>query len=125
MHRPSPRRAACLLSAIALGAVSPLGAQRAAPPRFSGVQPPTLEAPRERYATPALTDSSATRSHTGEGALIGGVIGVTLASSFLLLYCDGVDNACDVAELGRAMVIIALPPTLVGALIGSAVHTRR
>ncbi|HEX8905462.1 MAG TPA: hypothetical protein VF771_11495, partial [Longimicrobiaceae bacterium] len=59
------------------------------------------------------------------GALIGGAVGVVAASVFLLGFCSDPDALCETDEYARALFYIALPPTVVGALIGSLVRTGR
>jgi len=57
--------------------------------------------------------------------LIGGLVGVSAATVFLIGFCDGPDTACGADEIGRAPVVIAVPCAAVGELIGSLVRTER
>jgi hypothetical protein len=65
----------------------------------------------------------ATRSHTKTGLLIGGLIGVTATTVFLVAFCSDPDTSCGADEVGRAVLIIAVPCAAVGALVGSLVRT--
>jgi hypothetical protein len=66
---------------------------------------------------------AATRNHTGTGLLIGGLVGAAATTLFLVAFCVDPDTACGADEVGRAVVVIALPFAAVGALIGSLVRT--
>lgn len=70
-------------------------------------------------------DSLSTRSHTGTGLLIGGLVGAAATAIFLAGFCSDPDTQCGADEVGRAVLIIAVPPALVGMLIGSLIRTRR
>ncbi len=62
------------------------------------------------------------RANTATGALVGLLVGGAATAAFLAGFCGG-DTLCETDEVVRAFAIIAAPPTLVGALIGSAVRT--
>jgi len=70
-------------------------------------------------------DSLSTRSHTGTGLLIGGLVGSVATAVFLAGFCSDPDTQCGADEVGRAVLIITVPPALVGMLIGSLIRTRR
>jgi hypothetical protein len=72
---------------------------------------------------PPQRDSLRTRSHTGTGLLVGGLIGVAATTVFLIGFCSDSDTECGIDEVGRAVVLIAVPAAAVGALIGSLIHT--
>ena len=88
-----------------------------------------------RPAGPALRTAAAaqlvpigaagTRSHTGKGLLIGGIVGAVATSVFLVGFCSDPDSSCGADEVGRAVLIIGLPPALAGAVIGSLIRTPR
>jgi hypothetical protein len=58
------------------------------------------------------------------GLLIGSVVGAAATGAFLAAFCSDPDTKCGADEVVRAVVIIAVPPALVGALIGSLVRTK-
>jgi hypothetical protein len=66
-----------------------------------------------------------TRTHTRTGLLIGSVVGVAATTVFLVGFCGDPDTACQADEIGRAVVLIALPCAAAGALIGWLVRTER
>ena len=70
-------------------------------------------------------DTLGTRSHTGTGLLIGGVVGAVATTVFLAGFCSDPDTQCGADEVGRAVLFIAVPSALVGTLIGSLVRTQR
>ena len=67
--------------------------------------------------------SAAARSHTKTGLLVGGIIGLAATTVFLIGFCGDPDTACGIDEVGRAVLIIAVPAAAVGALIGSLIHS--
>lgn len=64
-----------------------------------------------------------TRSHTGTGLLIGGIVGAAASTVFLIGFCGDPDTSCGIDEVGRATLFIAVPCAAAGALIGSLVRT--
>ena len=70
-----------------------------------------------------LERRAATRSHTGTGLLIGGIVGAGATTVFLIGFCGDPDTACGADEVGRAVLFIGLPITAAGALIGSLIRT--
>ncbi len=87
---------------------------------------PTLESETTVPLVPVpheLTGAE-THSHTMTGLLIGGLVGVAPTGLFLAAFCSDPDTQCGADEVGRAVVIIAVPPALVGALIGSLIKTK-
>jgi hypothetical protein len=79
----------------------------------------------DRDALARGVEAPATRSHTKTGLLIGGLVGVTATTLFLVAFCSDPDTACGADEIGRAVLFIAVPCAAVGALIGSLVRTER
>ena len=71
------------------------------------------------------TDTLSTRSHTGTGLLVGGIVGAVATTVFLAGFCSDPDTQCGADEVGRAALFIAVPSALVGTLIGSLVRTKR
>lgn len=71
------------------------------------------------------TDTLGTRSHTGTGLLVGGIVGAVATTVFLAGFCSDPDTRCGADEVGRAVLFIAVPATLVGTLIGSLIRTKR
>jgi len=65
----------------------------------------------------------ATRSHTGTGLLIGGLVGAAVTTVFLIGFCSDPDTSCQADEVGRAALVFAVPAAAVGALIGWLVRT--
>lgn len=63
------------------------------------------------------------RSHTGTGLLVGGLIGAAATTLFLVTFCGDPDTACGGDEVGRAVLVIAVPCAAAGALIGSLIQT--
>ncbi len=102
-----------LVSILLLGGARAVQAQVAARPL------PTWEATLPRGA--GIQDS--TRSHTGTGLLVGGIVGVTAATVFLIGFCADPDTKCEMDEVGRALLFIAVPTAALGALIGSLIHS--
>ena len=74
---------------------------------------------------PWRSDTLGTRSHTGTGLLIGGLVGGVATALFLAGFCSDPDTQCGADEVGRAVLLIAVPAALVGTLIGSLIRTRR
>jgi hypothetical protein len=68
-------------------------------------------------------ESLQSRSHTGTGLLIGGIVGAAATTIFLIGFCSDSDTRCELDEVGRAVLFIAVPVAAVGALIGSLIHT--
>jgi hypothetical protein len=119
--RPGP--AGVLTTVLLLGTVQILSGQ-ALGPRLTTWRP-TLEneitvplAPFRQELT-----SAETHSHTLTGLLIGGLVGVVATGVFLAGFCSDADTQCGADEVGRAVVIIAVPPAIVGAVIGSLIRT--
>ena len=90
-----------------------------------------LDAPEtaQRHFTPISgpwrSDTLSTRSHTGTGLLIGGLVGGVATAVFLAGFCSDADTECGADEIGRAVLFIAVPTALVGTLIGSLIRTKR
>jgi hypothetical protein len=74
-------------------------------------------------ALPGAWQPGRSRSHTGTGLLVGALVGVAAATVFLIGFCDDPDTKCEIDEVGRAVVFIAVPVAAVGALIGSLIRT--
>ncbi|HEX6747498.1 MAG TPA: hypothetical protein VF092_09445 [Longimicrobium sp.] len=126
MHIHRARTAGFLLITLLLGGAGSLRAQMAAPSSASWrAEAPVLAT--QPLAAPAgafVADTAARRGHTKEGLLIGGIVGVAAAGLFLAGFCDDSDSPCQGDEYARALVYIALPPAVVGALIGTLIRTK-
>jgi hypothetical protein len=118
------RRSVVLLAALILGTAHILPSQALAPspPAWR----PTLrnESPGRIGPVSQVVTSSGTHSHTLTGLLIGSVVGAAATGVFLALFCSDPDTRCGAHEVGRAVVIIAIPPAVAGAVIGSLVRTK-
>ena len=121
-----------LLPALALGRPPSLYAQAAAPPlptwHAGSSLPGDAATQRWAWGTTPLTPSVKspdTRSHTWTGLLIGGLVGGAATAVFLTGFCGDPDTACGADEVGRAVVLIAVPAAAAGALIGSLIRTER
>jgi hypothetical protein len=117
-----------IVAVLFLGSSAGLKAQAMAPLISSWQVPPLPDTTvNTRWVNHAdlvpRQDSTATRSHTGTGLLVGGLIGVAATTVFLIGFCDDPDTRCGIDEVGRALVIIALPAAALGALIGSLIHS--
>jgi hypothetical protein len=109
-----------LLTVLLFGSTGGVEAQVAARPL------PTWQAALPSHAGNthwAWQDSTATRSHTGTGLLVGAIVGVSAATVFLIGFCDDPDTECGADEVGRAVLFIAVPTAALGALIGSLIHS--
>jgi hypothetical protein len=104
------------LLVLALGLVHPpvLQAQRAQPPLASWQGELLPPEPAGRFES---------RSHTGTGLLVGGLVGLAATGLFLVAFCSDADTSCGAGEVGRAVLVIAVPFAMVGALIGSLSST--
>jgi len=107
--------------AQAQAATAPLPAWRAEPSATDGV----LSWQRAWDVAPALwpVDSPEKHSHTWTGLLVGGLVGGAATAVFLAAFCGDPDTSCGADEVGRAVVIIAVPVAAAGALIGSLIRT--
>ena len=103
-------------------AISPLPTWNAEPLGDSATR--YLTWAREPHVPPSETQAT-TRSHTKTGLLVGGLIGATATTVFLVGFCSDPDTACGADEVGRAVLFIAVPCAAVGALIGSLVRTEQ
>jgi hypothetical protein len=125
-----------ILTLLAIGLC--LGSSAKLQGQALGVPPPSwssdgvsLDAPEtvQRYVIPASgpwrSDTLGTRSHTGTGLLIGGLVGGVATALFLAGFCSDPDTQCGADEVGRAVLFIAVPAALVGTLIGSLIRTKR
>jgi hypothetical protein len=123
------RPLALLLTTLWLGGVEGLEAQ-AVTARMPTWRP-ALQAEVSRGAWARRTgpllpaeSSSQTHSHTWTGLLIGSLVGAAATAVFLTAFCSGADTQCGADEVGRAVVIIAVPAAVAGALIGSVIRSR-
>ena len=62
---------------------------------------------------------AASRDHTTTGLLIGAAVGAAATTAFLIAFCSDSDTVCQADEVGRAALIIGVPITALGALIGA------
>jgi hypothetical protein len=113
-------RRGLLVIAPVLVCISSLEAQIATP-AFPTWDPELLWQPHERMLT--FDARQGTRSHAGTGLLIGGLVGAAATTIFLIGFCSDSDTKCEADEVGRAVLFIAVPAAVIGALIGSLVHT--
>jgi hypothetical protein len=126
-HR-SGSMAPILLAGLALGNFHALAAQ-AGPSPWPTWHAELWSQPLARQWTPGVdgrpagTATSQTHSHTLTGLLIGGVVGAAATGVFLAGFCSDPDTQCGADEVGRAVLIIGVPPALLGALIGSLIRT--
>jgi hypothetical protein len=68
-----------------------------------------IESPIRVAPVPQAAASSETRSHTLTGLLVGGLVGATATGLFLAVFCSDADTQCGADEVGRAVLIIAVP----------------
>ena len=115
-------RAACTTGLLLLSLVSTpsLQAQKMAPP-LTGWDAGLLW--QDRTRVPHVLSQQGRRSHTGTGLLVGAVIGAAATTVFLIGFCSDADTKCEMDEVGRAVLFIAVPAAALGALIGSLIHT--
>jgi hypothetical protein len=114
-----------LLTILLLASVQDLRSQALAP-RLEGWRPP-VPSPGSVHLAPVshAVANSETRSHTLTGLLIGGLVGAAATGLFLAAFCSDADTQCGADEVGRAVLIIAVPPAVVGAVVGSLIRTKR
>lgn len=113
-----------LLAVLLLGTAQILPSQVLAP-RLTAWRPTLRTASTGRMVpVPQVVASSETHSHTLTGLLIGGLVGAVATGVFLVAFCGDPDTQCGADEVGRAVLIIAVPPAVVGAVIGSLIRTK-
>jgi hypothetical protein len=117
------------LSVLLLGSLDHLEAQAAPPPLPTWHPQLPNEARPRSWASSAgpllpVEPGSRTHSHTWTGLLIGGLVGGAATAVFLAGFCGDPDTQCGADEVGRAVVIIAVPAAAAGALIGSLIRTK-
>lgn len=113
-----------LLAVLLLGTAQSLPSQ-ALTPRLTAWRPTLRTASTVRMApVPQMVASSETHSHTLSGLLVGSLVGAVATGVFLAAFCSDADTQCGADEVGRAVVIIAVPPAVVGAVIGSLIRTK-
>lgn len=113
-----------LLAVLVLGTARSLPSQALAPRLTSWRPILRTERPVRVPPDPRMVTSSETHSHTVTGLVIGSLVGVAAAGVFLAAFCSDPDTQCGADEVGRALVIIAVPPAVVGAAIGSLIRTK-
>jgi hypothetical protein len=115
---------AALLAVLFLGTAQILPSQALAP-RLTAWRPTLRIESTVRVASfPRMEASSESHSHTLTGLLIGSVVGAVATGVFLAAFCSDSDTQCGADEVGRAVLIIAVPPAVVGAVIGSLIRTK-
>ncbi len=73
-----------------------------------------------------LEVSQGITSHTGLGAGIGFVIGTVVGGALVIGVCtDEFLGPCTIGQVAAGLAITILPPTALGALIGSAIRTEQ
>lgn len=105
-----------------------LAAQALAPPlrdwhSYRPIQTFRLILATDVRLPPFPATPSPEHGHTMTGLLIGGLVGTVATGVFLAAFCSDPDTQCGADEVGRAILIIAVPPTVVGAVIGSLIRT--
>jgi hypothetical protein len=125
--RATPR--GLLLAALLVGSTDLLAAQALAPPlpnwRLGQPAETSLSLAATAAASlPRLDLDSRGHSHTMTGLLIGGLVGAAATGVFLAAFCSDPDTRCEGDEVGRAVVLIAVPSAVVGAIIGSLIRTK-
>ena len=130
MCRHILRTTGVLLTIILLGSGPELQAQAATVPLPTWRAEPALTGDiiSRQWAwgvAPAVGPAEGPRkhSHTWTGLLVGGLVGGAAAAVFLAAFCNDPDTECGADEVGRAVVIIAVPVAAAGALIGSLIRT--
>lgn len=123
------RSSVALLAIFALTSTQPGAAQALVPPlprwRPQRIGPPAPSMLTSDLRVPAYpAGQSSGHRHTVTGLVIGGIIGAVATGVFLAAFCSDSDTHCGADEVGRAFVIIAVPPALLGAAIGSLVRTK-
>ena len=106
------------LAALLLGSTTTAESQTAARPLTSW----HAELPSDPAPQGGGWQGAAARSHAKTGLLVGGIIGLAATTAFLIVFCDDPDTACGIDEVGRAVVIIAVPVAAAGTLIGALIH---
>lgn len=76
-------------------------------------------------AVQGIEISRGTHAKTLTGAAVGLAAGTVATALFLAAFCSDSDTLCETDEYLRAFAIIALPPTGVGAIVGSLVRVER
>jgi hypothetical protein len=113
-----------LLAVMLLGTAQILSGQALAP-RLTSWRPARWTEGAVRVAPVPRVASAETHSHTLTGLLIGGLVGAGATGLFLAVFCSDADTQCGADEVGRAVLIIAVPPAVLGAVIGSLIRTKR
>lgn len=127
---PSHSRSSVALLAIFALTSTQLGAAQALVPPLPRWRPQRIGPPAPSMLAADLwvpsypTVQSSGHRHTVTGLVIGGIIGTVATGVFLAGFCSDSDTHCGADEVVRAFVIIAVPPALVGAAIGSLVRTK-
>ncbi len=117
-------RAGVLVAVLLLGTPQFLPGQSLAP-QLTAWSPTLRTQSVVRIATvPQDTATAETHSHTVTGLLIGGSVGLVATGLFLSVFCSDSDTQCGADEVARAVAIIAVPPAVVGAVIGSLIRTK-
>ena len=122
-------RGSALLAVVILASTKPLAAQALGPPLpcWRAERPAQTGRPVSLADVRILLHSpveSPRHSHTRTGLLIGGLVGAAATGAFLAAFCSDPDTRCGANEVARAVIIIALPPTVLGAAIGSLIRTK-
>jgi hypothetical protein len=118
------RAAGPLVVALLLGTARILPCQALAPPQPAGRLTLAPAATRRLAPLAQALARPETHSHTLTGLLIGASVGAAATGLFLAAFCSDPDTRCGTNEFARAVLIIALPPAAVGALIGSLIRTK-
>jgi hypothetical protein len=119
------KRSHGLLLVVILGTARTLTGQVLAPHLTSWRPARWTESAVHVAPVPRVVESAETHSHTLTGLLIGGLVGAGATGLFLGVFCNDADTQCGADEVGRAVLIIAVPPAVLGAVIGSLIRTKR
>jgi hypothetical protein len=118
------RTTGLFLAVLLVGTAQTLPSQALAPRLTAWRSTLWTESPVRGALVPQVVASSETHSHTLTGLLIGSLVGAAATGLFLAAFCSDSDTQCGADEVGRAVLIIAVPPALVGAVIGSLIRTK-
>ena len=115
---------AAFLTVLLLGTTSMLPSQPLAPSLTAWRPTLRIESTVRVAPFPQVAASSESHAHTLTGLLIGSLVGGVATGVFLAAFCSDPDTQCGADEVGRAVVIIAVPPAVLGAVIGSLIRTK-
>ena len=118
------RTTGMLLAVLLLRTSHILPGQVLTPPVIGWSPTPPTQTTIRAPLGPQMVVSSGRHSHTVTGLLIGSLVGAAATGTFLAAFCSDPDTRCGADEVARAVVIIAVPSAIVGAVIGSLVRPK-